>query len=302
MAGYDCDDPVEDDGDLLAGRTWPATSLNLLEALAGELEVDDPALAALEGGPGRLHVRPGHERRAEPQAGRRPASGSPCGREHDLLVGDVLGRLHHAGERRQGRGRRRLRRCVGRRGGGGRGRGGRCRRGGGLRPEPASGRRCRPDLVVDVDALRGGRRGPAGRRGRGRPRRGGGRGGVVVVVDRHVLGRQGLEDGPEPQLGGLADDAEGLVAVLHAGEVDDDVVALPADLRLGHTERVDPVPDDVDRLARASRTRPWTPCLGASTTEIPPWRSRPSWGVVSVANTAISGTTTRAMTKISRMT
>ncbi len=41
------------------------------------------------------------------------------------------------------------------------------------------------------------------------------------------------------------------------------------------------------------------PFLGASTTEIPPWRSRPSWGVVSVANTAIRGMATMAIDMIS---
>ena len=45
-----------------------------------------------------------------------------------------------------------------------------------------------------------------------------------------------------------------------------------------------------------------TPCLGASTTEMPPWRSRPSWGVVPVAKTAITGTATSAIDRISLMT
>ena len=50
---------------------------------------------------------------------------------------------------------------------------------------------------------------------------------VVVVVDARRADRRQLgEHRPEAQLGGLADEAPRLVAVLHAGEVDDDVVAL----------------------------------------------------------------------------
>ena len=51
---------------------------------------------------------------------------------------------------------------------------------------------------------------------------------------------------PEPQLGGPADDLEGPLAVLDAGEVDDDGVALADDLGLGDAEGVDPAADDLD--------------------------------------------------------
>ena len=44
----------------------------------------------------------------------------------------------------------------------------------------------------------------------------------------------------------LPTSAIGLVAVLHAGQVDDDVAPLARDLRLGDAEGVDPVADDVD--------------------------------------------------------
>ena len=44
----------------------------------------------------------------------------------------------------------------------------------------------------------------------------------------------------------LPDQCDGLVAVLHAGEVDDDVAPLPGDLGLEGAEGVDPVADDVD--------------------------------------------------------
>ena len=60
---------------------------------------------------------------------------------------------------------------------------------------------------------------------------------------------------PEPQLRGLADHAARLVAVLHAREVDDDLVAVALDLGLGHAEAVDPVADDVDGLVE-HRARP----------------------------------------------
>ena len=79
----------------------------------------------------------------------------------------------------------------------------------------------------------------------------------------------------ELQLRGLADDLDGPVVVLHAGQRDDDEVALAGDLRFRHAETVDATADDRDRLielraACASR--------GASTTDVPPWRSSPSCG------------------------
>ncbi len=57
-----------------------------------------------------------------------------------------------------------------------------------------------------------------------------------------------LVDVEEPELGGLADQLGGLVGIGDARELDRDLVlALLPDLRLGDTERVDAVPDDLDR-------------------------------------------------------
>ena len=73
---------------------------------------------------------------------------------------------------------------------------------------------------------------------------------VVVVVAAVVL--RGDSDGTSASTGRnrssavLPTSAIGLVAVLHTREVDDDVVALAADLGLGDAEAVDPVADDVD--------------------------------------------------------
>ncbi len=50
---------------------------------------------------------------------------------------------------------------------------------------------------------------------------------------------------PEPQLRGLADEALGLGAVLHAGQVDDDRVALALHVGFRDAEAVDAVADDV---------------------------------------------------------
>ena len=70
----------------------------------------------------------------------------------------------------------------------------------------------------------------------------------VVVVGRGGRGvRHELRDHPELQLGGLADERQGLRAVLRARQVDHDRVALAVDLGLGDTEGVDPVGDDLDR-------------------------------------------------------
>ena len=84
----------------------------------------------------------------------------------------------------------------------------------------------------------------------------------AVVVDgagRAVLGvevRLGGEHRPEPELGGAADDLEGPLAVLDAGQVDDDRVALADDLGLGDAEGVDPGADDLDGLVERARRAP----------------------------------------------
>ena len=66
---------------------------------------------------------------------------------------------------------------------------------------------------------------------------------------------EGRENRTEAQLGGLADQAAGLVAVLHAGQVDHDLVAVALDLGLGHAEAVDTVADDVDGLVESRCTQ-----------------------------------------------
>ena len=103
----------------------------------------------------------------------------------------------------------------------------------------------------------------------------------VVVVGRRratlAVDRAG-EHRPELQLGGLADQVERPVLVLHARDLDEDVVALAGDLRLGDAEGVDALADDrdgfVDRVARRRRPSGW------STTDTPPWRSRPEQRLV----------------------
>ena len=68
----------------------------------------------------------------------------------------------------------------------------------------------------------------------------------AVLVARRV--ERVLVDVEEPELGGLADQLGGLVGIGDARELDRDLVlALLPDLRLGDTERVDAVPDDLDR-------------------------------------------------------
>ena len=69
---------------------------------------------------------------------------------------------------------------------------------------------------------------------------------VDVGVTLHGYGTR--EHGPEAQLGGLAHQVAGLVAILHAGQVDHDLVAVALDLGLGHAETVHPVADDVHGL------------------------------------------------------
>ena len=53
-------------------------------------------------------------------------------------------------------------------------------------------------------------------------------------------------------------------------------VALAGDVGLGHAQGVDPVADDLDGLVEDALEAP--PPRGWSTTEAPPWRSRPSCG------------------------
>src|SRR5439155_6170267 len=83
------------------------------------------------------------------------------------------------------------------------------------------------------------------------------RAGVVLLrrrgLDRRLTGgsgglveRQRLEDRAEKQLGRAADDLQGPLLVLDAGELDDDVVALLSDLGLGNAQAVDAVADDLD--------------------------------------------------------
>src|ERR671910_672513 len=68
----------------------------------------------------------------------------------------------------------------------------------------------------------------------------------AVLVARRV--ERVFVDVEEPELGGLADQLGGLVGVSDAWELDRDLVlALLPDLRLCDTERVDAVPDDLDR-------------------------------------------------------
>src|SRR5207249_2568544 len=59
-----------------------------------------------------------------------------------------------------------------------------------------------------------------------------------------------LKHRPEVELGGGADEADDAALVLHARQLDDDRVALAADVGLGHAEGVDPGPDDRDRLVQ----------------------------------------------------
>ena len=86
-----------------------------------------------------------------------------------------------------------------------------------------------------------------------------------------------LEHRPEPQLGRLAHQLQRPVLVLDARELDDDGVALAGDLGLGHAEGVDPVRMISMRLVERS---PDASLVGASTTDAPPWRSRPSSGLL----------------------
>ena len=81
-----------------------------------------------------------------------------------------------------------------------------------------------------------------GRRGGRRRRRCGGRRGRIAP------GRDLGEHRAEAQFGRGAHQVERPLLVLHARQRDDDRVALPGDVRLGHTEGVDAVADDPDRL------------------------------------------------------
>ena len=104
----------------------------------------------------------------------------------------------------------------------------------------------------------------------------------------------------EPQLGGLADEALGLGRVLHARQVDDDRVALALHVGLGDAETVDAVADDVDRGVERRSGR--SPSPGASTIEMPPWRSRPSTGRLSESSVATNVPTITTTVTISMMT
>ncbi len=91
-------------------------------------------------------------------------------------------------------------------------------------PWPSTG------AVVVVVARRG-RRGGVARRRRGGGSVGLGRGGGVEDLGRHLE-----QHGTEPELGGGADQVEGPLLLVDAGELHDDRVALAGDLRLGHAE------------------------------------------------------------------
>ena len=71
---------------------------------------------------------------------------------------------------------------------------------------------------------------------------------VVVVASRTSGGIVLEQHRTEPELGGGADQVEGALLLVDAGELHDDRVALPGDLRLGDAEGVDAVADDLDRL------------------------------------------------------
>ena len=99
---------------------------------------------------------------------------------------------------------------------------------------------------------------------RGRRGRGGGRSARRGRASCSRDGGASASTGRNRSSAVLPTSALGLVAVLHAGQVDDDVVALAGDLGLGDAEAVDPVADDVDRdvegvglvLARPATARP----------------------------------------------
>ena len=61
--------------------------------------------------------------------------------------------------------------------------------------------------------------------------------------------RGGLpEDRSETELGGLTDKVDRTLLILHAGDLDEDRLALAGHLRLTDAETVDTISDDVDRL------------------------------------------------------
>ena len=102
---------------------------------------------------------------------------------------------------------------------------------------------------------------------------------VVLGVGHRTLGElRQPEHGPEPQLGGLADQRQSPIAVLHARQLDHDGIALAGDVGLGHAEGVDPVADDLQRLVElvTAGDRPWA----ARATDTPPCRSSPSSGLL----------------------
>ena len=133
--------------------------------------------------------------------------------------------------------------------------GGRGRGGGGRRRAAGAVVVVVPVVVVVVVVLHAGRVGPAGS-------------GVGWA------GRPAAPAGIE--LGRLADDLLGLPPVLHPRQLDHDLVALAGDLGLSDAEAVDPLADDLLGLLDGAVAGP--PLAVRSTTENPPWRSRPSWG------------------------
>ncbi len=75
----------------------------------------------------------------------------------------------------------------------------------------------------------------------------------VALRGLRRAGRVGLHV-VELERGGLADQRRGLLDVVHAGELDDDLIlALGADLGLGDAELVDAVPHDLDRPLEVGR-------------------------------------------------
>ena len=68
-------------------------------------------------------------------------------------------------------------------------------------------------------------------------------------IERGLVVEGGLlEDGSETELGGLTDKVDRTLLILHAGDLDEDRLALAGHLRLTDAETVDTISDDVDRL------------------------------------------------------
>ena len=70
-------------------------------------------------------------------------------------------------------------------------------------------------------------------------------------VERGLVVEGGLpEDRSETELGGLTDKVDRTLLILHAGDLDEDRLALAGHLRLTDAETVDTISDDVDRLVK----------------------------------------------------